>query len=60
MKTMSKLKKVKFFHVLGNKYAIEVSKDYSIKIKLIVNGMVDYILNGSDLPIKDSPEGESQ
>ena len=47
-----KLKNTKNFKMFGNLYAIEVYEDYSIKIKLIVDGIVDYILNGSDLPVE--------
>jgi len=46
-----KLKNTKTFKLFGNLYVIEVYEDYSIEIKLIENGIVDYILHGSDLPI---------
>ncbi len=47
-----KLKKTKHFKILGNSYVVEVYEDYSIQIKLIHNGISDYILNGSDLPLR--------
>jgi len=46
------LVKVHYFNLMGNQYVSEVYSNYSIKIKQIVNGIVEYIKYGSDLEIE--------